>query len=256
MARGDARGYFEYLASLGFTKHIGSIEATRRLVELGHIERGDLVLEVGCGVGATPVYLAKKEGARVIGVDLLEGMVRQARARVRADGVAGQVLLAAADARRLPFADNVFDAVIMESLNVFFEDKAGAMREYVRVTRPTGYVGITEMTWLQPPDPERAAYYRRLVYADSLEAEGWIELMEEAGLRDVVGRSQPVNIPQESMGRFERYGCRGIARAMVRALRGVLRDRSSREFLRDVTRSMPKDVLRDIGFGVFAGRKG
>jgi SAM-dependent methyltransferase len=251
----DARGYFEFLANLGLTKHIGSMDATRRLLELCHIGGGDFVLDVGCGVGATPVYLAKALDCRAVGVDILEGMIEQSRERASAAQVEGQVSFAVADARRLPFADALFDAVIMESLNVFFEDKPAAMREYVRVTRPGGYVGITEMTWLNPPSPETAAYYKRVVYADALEAQGWIELLEEAGLRDVVGSAQPADIPREARGRLERYGCRGMAKVMLRALTVFFRDRASREFLKDVTRSLPQDMLGDVGYGVYAGRK-
>jgi hypothetical protein len=51
-----AYGYFEFLGDMGLTKHIGSMEATRRLLELCHIGGGDLVLDVGCGVGATPIF--------------------------------------------------------------------------------------------------------------------------------------------------------------------------------------------------------
>jgi SAM-dependent methyltransferase len=232
------------------------MDATRRLIELCHIGRGDLVLDVGTGVGATPSYLARELDCRVVGVDLLEPMIQQARERARMDGVAGPVAFAAADARALPFQDGLFDAVIMESLNVFFEDKQRAVREYVRLTRPGGYVGMTEMTWLAPPSPETAAYYKRVVFADSLEASGWIALLEEAGLEDVVGSAHPVDIPQEAKGRFERYGCRGFIGVLVRALSTALRDRASRAFLRDVTRSLPGDMMKDMGYGVFAGRKG
>jgi SAM-dependent methyltransferase len=251
----DAQLYFEFLAKLGVTKHIGSMDATRRLVDLCHIESGDHVLDVGCGVGATPSHLAKAHGCRVSSVDLLERMTQQARDRIRMDKVEGQVGLAVADARSLPFPDDVFDAVIMESLNVFFDDKEGAMREYVRVTRPGGYVGITEMTWLNPPSPETAAYYRRAVFADALEAEGWIRLLEDAGLRDVVGYAQPADIPQEAKGRLERYGCRGMLTVLWNTLKALVRDPTSRAFLTDVTQSLPQDMLKDMGYGVYAGRK-
>jgi ubiquinone/menaquinone biosynthesis C-methylase UbiE len=250
-----ARDYFEYLANLGLTKHFGSMEATRQLIDLCHIGSGAHVLDIGCGVGATPSYLAKALDCRVVGVDLLERMIEQSQDRVRRAKVGERVALAVADARNLPFQDATFDAVIMESLNVFFDEKLEAMREYLRVARPGGYVGITEMTWLRTPAPETAAYYKRVVYADSLEAGAWIELLEEAGLEDVVGSAQPVSIPQEAKGRFERYGGRGFVKVLVRALSAALSDRASRAFLKDVTQSLPKDMLADMGYGVFAGRK-
>lgn len=45
----DVRGYFEFLAGLGMTKHVGSMPATRQLVELCRLKAGQLVLVVGCG---------------------------------------------------------------------------------------------------------------------------------------------------------------------------------------------------------------
>jgi hypothetical protein len=143
----------------------------------------------------------------------------------------------------------------MESLNVFFEDKVEALREYVRVTRPGGYVGMTEMTWLEAPSEETADYYRRTVYADALQAEGWRGLMREAGLRNVAGNARPADLPREARGRVQRYGCLGIVRVLAKAVTVFFKDRVSRGFLRDVARSLPQDMRDDTGYGVYAGRK-
>lgn len=256
MQSGEARGYFEFLANLGLTKHLGSMEATRKLIEQCRIDGARHVLDVGCGVGATPCYLAKKVGCRVTGVDLLEKMIAQSQERARQERVEGRATFVVADARKLPFEDGRFDAVVAESVNVFFDDKQEAVREYVRVTKPGGYVGITEMTWLRPVAPEVKAYYKRVVHADALAAQGWIALLEEAGLQDVVGDAHPVDIPQEGKGRFERYGCRGIMKVMLKTLTVFFQDRASREFLKDVTGSLPKDLVGDMGYGVYAGQKG
>lgn len=66
--------YFEMLASMDLTKHGGSLDATWTLVDLCHIEPDSTILDVGCGVGFTPVYLARRYGCRVMGVDLQEGL--------------------------------------------------------------------------------------------------------------------------------------------------------------------------------------
>lgn len=231
------------------------MDATRELIDLCHIGSGRRVLDVGCGVGATPVYLAKTMVCTIFAVDLLESMIQQVRDRVRRQGVGDSVAAAVADARDLPFPDGHFDAVIMESLNVFFDDKVGAVREYARVTRPGGYVGMTEMTWLAPPSQEKSDYYRRTVYADALQAEGWKALLEEAGLEDVVGSARSADIPREAKGRIQRYGCLGYVRILAKAVSVFFGDRASRAFLTDVTRTVPQDMLEDIGYGVYAGRK-
>lgn len=251
-----AREYFEFVANLGMTKHYGSMEATRELVELCRIGNGQYVLDVGCGVGATPCYLAKAVGCRVMGVDLVDKMIEQSRERAKAEGVEDRVEFRVADARKLPFEDNLFDAVIMESLNIFFEDKHQAMREYIRVAKPGGYVGMTEMTWLKPPSPELEDTFKSMVYAQALDASGWKDLMEEAGLMDVVGSAHRIDIPLESKGRFERYGRWGIMKVMLKMLVMVFSDRRSRQFMKDGVGAVSKDLLDVVGYGVYAGRKG
>ncbi|MCJ7557155.1 MAG: hypothetical protein MUP90_09630, partial [Gammaproteobacteria bacterium] len=52
--------YFELQAYIGTTKHMGGFETTKELIELCHIGKETLVLDVGCGVGATACHLAKE----------------------------------------------------------------------------------------------------------------------------------------------------------------------------------------------------
>jgi SAM-dependent methyltransferase len=254
MSSEEAREYFEFIADLGMTKHYGSIAATRELIEFCRIGNEQYVLDVGCGVGATPCYLAEDVGCRVVGVDLVFKMIQQARARARKENVEDRVAFEVADARRLPFGDGLFDAVIGESVNVFFEDKVEATREYVRVTRPGGYVGMTEMTWLKPPSPELEDTFKDLVYAQVLETEGWKEVMEEAGLVEVVGKAYRLDMSLESRGRFERYGRWGLMKVMLRMLTMVIGDRRSRRFIGGGVGALSKDMLDVVGYGVYAGR--
>jgi ubiquinone/menaquinone biosynthesis C-methylase UbiE len=251
----NARDYFEFNANLGMTEHYGSMEATRELVELCRIGNGKYVLDVGCGVGATPCYLAKAVDCRVVGVDLVEKMIEQSKERAKAEGVEDRVEFRVADARKLPFEDNLFDTVIMESVNIFFEDKRQAMSEYIRVTKPGGYVGMTEMTWLKPPSPELEDTFKSMVYAQALDVSGWKDLMEEAGLMDVVGNLHRIKLPFEGKGRFERYGGWGVMKIMLKMLVMVLSDRRSRRFMKDGVGAMSKDLLGVIGYGVYVGRK-
>ena len=83
--------YFELQAYTGATKHMGGLKSTNELLELCHMAEGKHVLEVGCGVGATAVYIAKKYGGKVVGVDLRETMVDQARARAKRESVEDRV---------------------------------------------------------------------------------------------------------------------------------------------------------------------
>jgi len=52
------QGFFDFAAEVGLTKHLGGLGATEALVELCHIGEGKYVLDVGCGTGLTPCFLA------------------------------------------------------------------------------------------------------------------------------------------------------------------------------------------------------
>lgn len=73
--------YFELQSQMGISKHGGSLRTTDELVELCHITKDSLVLDVGCGVGITPCYLAKKYGCKVVAVDISEKMIEWAKQR-------------------------------------------------------------------------------------------------------------------------------------------------------------------------------
>ena len=251
----EARDYFEFIADLGMTKHYGSMDATRKLIDLCHIEGDRLVLDVGCGVGATPCYLADAIGCRAVGIDLIAKMTVQSRRRARAAGVGERVAFAVADGGRLPFEDDRFDAVIAESVTVFFDDKRQPMREYIRVTKPGGYVGITEMTWLQPPAPDLAATFKELAYVQALDADGWQALLADAGLLDVGARAYRIDLAAESKGRLARYGPWGIVKILLRMLGMLVGSRRARRIMGGGVGALSKEALDVVGYGVYAGRK-
>ena len=91
--------YFELQAMFGSTKHGGGLTATRELIELCHIDEGKYVLDVGCGVGLTPCYIAKRYGCRVVGVDISEKMIDRSNERAKREGVEDRVEFRVADAQ-------------------------------------------------------------------------------------------------------------------------------------------------------------
>ena len=111
--------FFEFAAEVGLIKHIGEQEATEALLKLCHISKDTYVLDVGCGVRVSPVFIAKKYGCRMIGVDISEGMVERSKERAKRERLKNRVEFRVADAQNLPFDDNTFDAVITESVTAF-----------------------------------------------------------------------------------------------------------------------------------------
>ena len=247
--------YFELQAYVGTTKHMGGFETTKVLIELCHINKDTYVLDAGCGVGATACYLAKRYGCRVVGVDLSEGMIARSNERAKRERVEDSVEFRVADVRNLPFDDALFDVVICESVATFIEDKRQVAGEFVRVTKPGGYVGLNEEIWLKTPPAEVVAHVKRAwdIEPDLPTVDGWQRLLEGAGLRDVAARTYRVDARREST-QIRRYGFQDMWRMFSRTLSLFFKSSAFRAYMNE-QRRLPMSVFEYLGYGLFVGRR-
>jgi len=108
------------------------------------LKGGEKVLDVGCGAGDDAVEIARLVGrhGRVVGVDVSETMIREARRRAEARGMTVQFEIGNAQALR--FDDETFDACRTERMLLHVPDANSAVREMVRVTRRGGRLSVFE----------------------------------------------------------------------------------------------------------------
>lgn len=107
---------------------------------------GERALDVGSGPGFLAAAIAEAVGpsGAVYGVDISEPLLAVARAHCAHQS---WVEFRRADATRLPFSDNEFDAVISTQVLEYVRDVEGALAEIHRVVRPTGRVVIVDTDW-------------------------------------------------------------------------------------------------------------
>lgn len=246
--------FFDMQAAVGISKHIGGLQATRDLLALCHIQDAREVLDVGCGIGAGPAYIAANFGCRVVGVDLSERMISWARRRVRQAGVAGLVELRTADVLALPFPDDRFDLVMAESVLTFVADKASAISECVRVTKPGGYVGLNEGLWLKQPTPEIARQVEAALGPAVPAEAAWRSLWAGSGLQDRAVQIRQVDQRAEIGSRIRWIGWPWLLRAWGRALRLSVTSPDVRRSIRQQF-TVPPEVFDFAGYGLFTGRK-
>lgn len=252
--------FFDFAAEVGLTKHLGGLEATETLMMLCDVGQGKHVLDVGCGAGATPCFIAARHGCRVTGVDINERMIARSRERAERERVADRVAFGVADAQDLAFADAVFDAVITESVTAFPEDKQKAVDEYARVTKPGGYVGLNESIWWKvPPPPEVVAWAAQDIGANvrPLTVDAWVGLLENAGLQEVTTRTYAVDTQVETRGILRRYGWGGMLRVFWRIMLLYGRSPAYRAFVKGVRQGgfVPENLQEYFGYGLFVGQK-
>ncbi len=256
------RYYFKVQAEIGITKHMGGIKATDELVELCHIDKDKYVLDVGTGVGITPCYLAKKYGCRVVGVDTYERMIERSKERAKREGVKDRVKFIVADVQNLPFEDNLFDAVIGESITAFSEDKQKAVNEYVKVTAPGGYVGLNECTWIkEKPPKELVDYLFHAAGGVMIETpDSWRGLLQDAGLKDIVVRTYKVNSLTQFLDEIRRVGSIWVIRGWYRLLRMYITGPAQRKGIQKMmiaakNITSAKNMFEYFGYGIYVGRK-
>jgi ubiquinone/menaquinone biosynthesis C-methylase UbiE len=247
--------YLDMQAYVGITKHIGGREATNTLLSLCHIENAHEVPNVGCGIGVSSAYIAKKYNCHVVGVDISEKMIEWSRKRAREERVESRVEFRTADILGLPFETNRFDAVISESVVAFVEDKARAIRECARVTRPGGYVGLNESFFTQEPTPELAKMIRRTCGGiDFPTLTTWQTLWDASGLQDRLTRTYLIDARKEIRYRMQWIGARWALKAFARLFYLYLTRPDTRPSIKEQFGS-GAGSLETMEYGLFVGRK-
>ena len=246
--------YLDMQAYVGITKHNGGRAATDELLALCHIEHAHEVLNVGCGIGIGCAYIAKKHGCHVVGVDISEKMIEWSRKRAHEERVEDKVEFRVADILDLPFEDDRFDAVVVESVVAFVDDKAQAIRECRRVTRPGGYMALNETFFTEVPTPEVGEIVRREMGVDIPMVQTWQALWEISGLQDRTIRLYQIDAHHEIRDRLQWIGARWALKAFGRLFRLYLTQPAARQSLKAQFGSSAA-WFKTMGYGIFAGRK-
>jgi ubiquinone/menaquinone biosynthesis C-methylase UbiE len=246
--------YFDMQAKIGHTKHLGGRQASDDLSKLCQLKAGQTILNVGSGSGISAAYLAQKYGIKVMGVDILPGMVENAQRWAADKGLSDQLDFRVADARDLPFEDDQFDAVVVESVNTFIPDREKAMREYVRVVKPGGYIGFNEAIWVKEPSETLAEIIIEATSQQFKSPEIWEQLFREAGLTDLVTETYPMEMRAEASNQSSLLGFVDYMRILGRMVKVVFTDSETRALLK-YAGANPRQYFEYMGYGLFVGRK-
>ncbi|MBS2965029.1 methyltransferase domain-containing protein [Actinocrinis puniceicyclus] len=244
----ESRVGYKYL--FGGTKHFGWYapgdrawhfrSALRRmedeLVRRLQVSEDEQVLDAGCGVGDVARTVAAKCRVSVVGIDVLEYNLDEARRRSSAAGLDQVTSFQLGDYHVLDFQDSTFDAVYTMETLVHAADPAKALSEFRRVLRPGGRLIMFEYSHApveaMTPDARRAlervcdlgAMPTWLMLDDGrmqqlLEAEGFTDVRAE----DVTDRMLPMLRVFSVLGRFPYLMGRVLGKVpkVVNAMSGV-----------------------------------
>ena len=171
--------------------------STELIIHLLRPQRGERILDVGCGSG-NHLLLFHRLGLDVTGLDASAYMLDIARSRL-----GNKVTLKTGRAEDLPFEDNEFDTASLISTLEFLDDPLAALQEISRVTKHRVFAGV--FNGLSPSCIGRKC---SSIFRDSIF--GQMQLFTLWGLRGCVKKACG-NVPMEwasvSAGPFSLKRC-------------------------------------------------
>lgn len=151
-----------------FWRHYDAMEArlsrplTERMLDLAGVSPRMHVLDVACGRGEPAVPAAHRVGprGRVLGVDLVDGVLELARERARQEGL-GNIAFQVADAETLDVGAQAFDVATLRWGLMYMREPERALASIHRALKPGGVLVIA--SWAEPARVPWASLARRIL---------------------------------------------------------------------------------------------
>lgn len=152
----------------------------------GKIKEGDVVLDLGSGAGIDAILAAKKVGSKgkVIGVDMTEEMVEQARDNAKKQNITNVKFLLG-EIENLPLKDNTVDTIITNCVINLTPDKAKTFSEAYRVLKSGGRIYLSDIVLLEELSDEQRNDKDLLsgCVAGALLKDDYLEKIKSAGFK-------------------------------------------------------------------------
>ena len=114
------------------------------MIETAEITANDKVLDAGCGVGGSSIFIAKTVGANVTGITLSERQVQQATANATKNQIGDKAHFAVMDYCSTDFPAESFDVVWGCESICYADSKEKFIKEACRLLKPGGRLVVAD----------------------------------------------------------------------------------------------------------------
>ena len=129
---------------LGFEAKYADLEGRKELLRISGLKKGE-ILDIGIGdCGCMALFLARR-GFHVMGIDTSSWSINKSRKRLKKIKLRGSFMAQRANAEKIPFADNYFDAVISYHSLHHIKDVRRSVQEMIRVCKEGGMILISDL---------------------------------------------------------------------------------------------------------------
>ena len=114
------------------------------MMEAANISSADKILDAGCGIGGSSIFLAEKIGCHTTGISLSERQIRKAQELAIEKKLETKVDFKVMNYCATDFADNSFDVVWGCESICYADDKQRFIKEAYRLLKPGGRLVVAD----------------------------------------------------------------------------------------------------------------
>ena len=120
------------------------INMNRVLANIAKITSKDKILDAGCGIGGSSIWIAKNIGASVIGLNIHEGQLKIAEDLAKKYNVGHLIKFVKGDFTDTKFPDNLFDVVWGLESVCYAKNKKDFLKEAKRILKTNGRIIVAD----------------------------------------------------------------------------------------------------------------
>jgi len=186
----------------------GGVDTTKEFCQLLNLQKGNKVLDVGCGIGGSAFFMAKSYGVDVHGIDLSKNMISIAREKLENEEVPNGVTVdfEICDATTKIFPKETFDVIYSRDTILHISDKVALFKLFYEWLKPDGILFITDYCSGPKPHSQEFEEYVKQRRYHLLTTEQYGKAIEIAGFPIVESYDETkkfLDILKEELKRFE-----------------------------------------------------
>ncbi len=120
------------------------LNTNKIVTNLLKIKCADEILDAGCGIGGSSVWIAKNTGAKVTGITLSQRQLEKAQKLAEKEGVSQTTFFSIMDYTKTTFPDNKFGAVFAIESACHANPKINFLKEAYRILKPGGKIAVID----------------------------------------------------------------------------------------------------------------
>lgn len=166
------------------------INTNKTLSELVNPTGSSNILDAGCGIGGSSIWLAKEFGAHVTGITVSPKQKEKAEQHASESGVENLTTFYVRDYLHTEFSDNSFDIVWGLESVCYAENKEDFIREAYRILKPGGKIVVADGFLERAPRKGKEeeiynTFLRGFILSNLATADGFRQGLINAGFRNV-----------------------------------------------------------------------